>query len=248
MMIKIFNREFRFSLISFGAYLLLMILLCSLGFWQLNRAEQKKLFLQQQQDGINGSELDLNSQMPVDLASFRYRKVRVSGHFDESHQFLIDNQTSMGKVGFLVLTPFLIDGQTQAILVNRGWVALPGERHTLPDIGIHSKVSDVHGRINFFPAVGIKLKGAEIPTEGWPAIVQVVDVPLLSSRLNYQLLDYQLDLDPEAPEGYKREWKINTVITPEKHIAYAVQWFGLALTLTGMYFWISSRKSSEHTS
>ena len=103
------------------------------------------------------------------------------------------------------------------------------------------------GRINHFPAVGIKLKGAEIPTDNWPAMVQVVDSQVLSAKLNYELYDFQIELDADQKEGFQRLWKITTIISPEKHIAYAVQWFGLALTLTALFFWKSSRKSSEHT-
>jgi surfeit locus 1 family protein len=36
-------------------------------------------------------------------------------------------------------------------------------------------------------------------------------------------------------EGYSRDWKKKSVMLPEKHIAYAVQWFGLAITLTVLF-------------
>jgi surfeit locus 1 family protein len=43
-------------------------------------------------------------------------------------------------------------------------------------------------------------------------------------------------------EGYWREWRKNTVIPPEKHIAYAVQWFGLAITLTILFIWFGTKR------
>jgi surfeit locus 1 family protein len=39
-----------------------------------------------------------------------------------------------------------------------------------------------------------------------------------------------LRLDPRSAHGYLREW--DTVpFTPERHLAYALQWFGLSVVL-----------------
>lgn len=248
MKIVILNREFRFSLIGLGIYCLSLVLLCSLGFWQLTRAEQKRQFLNQQQQANESVVLrDLNRQAVTDSEAARYQNVAVSGHYDVAHQFLIDNQIMDGKPGYFVLTPFLIDQENRAVLVNRGWLPLGADRHRLPDVSIKTEILIINGRVNHFPPVGIKLKGAEIPTEGWPAVVQVVDGKVLADKLGYALYDFQIELQADQNEGYRREWKISSVIPPEKHLAYAVQWFGLALTLTGLFIWISSRKRSEHT-
>jgi surfeit locus 1 family protein len=167
----------------------------------------------------------------------------VTGHYDTSHQIFIDNQMLEGKPGYLVLTPFLPDGGQPGILVNRGWVALGASREVLPDIAINSAIQQVQGRINNFPEPGLKLKGAEIPGELWPVRVQIIDSKLLADKLGYALANYQIELDSTQPEGYQRRWKIAVAIPPEKHLAYAVQWFGLALTLTALFIWISSRKT-----
>jgi surfeit locus 1 family protein len=234
--------EFRCSLMALSGYLLLFGLLCSLGFWQLSRGEQKTILLAQQQEASSAEALDLTRQTGIDSDALRYRPVLVSGHYDAVHQILIDNQMLNGKPGYLVLTPFLPDGGQPSILVNRGWVALGVSREVLPGISISMVAQQVRGRINRFPEPGLKLKGAEIPGEAWPVRVQIVDSKLLADKLGYALADYQIELDPAQPEGYQRDWKIAVAIPPEKHRAYAVQWFGLALTLTALFVWISSRK------
>ncbi|MDD4914078.1 MAG: SURF1 family protein [Methylococcales bacterium] len=242
------NGKFKFPLFGWVVYLLLMVLLCSLGFWQVKRAEQKTLFLQQQQLAIDAPLLNLNLQPILDganLDAVRYQKVVVAGRYDEAHQFLIDNQIMDGKPGYFVLTPFLIDQEKRAILVNRGWVPLGRDRNSLPNVALKTTVLQVNGRINFFPSVGIKLKDAEIPSDGWPSVVQVVNHDVLASRLGYDLYSFQIELDPKASEGYRRNWQVSPILSPEKHLAYAVQWFGLALTLTALFFWINNRKQSE---
>ncbi|MGZ4958925.1 MAG: SURF1 family protein [Methylomonas sp.] len=247
MKIVIAGREFTFSVLGLSVYLLMMTLLCNLGFWQLGRAEQKRQFLQQQQEASESAALDLNLNPVDDVESVRYRKAVVTGRYDDAHQFLVDNQMLDGRPGYYVLTPFIIANETRAVLVNRGWVPAGTDRQRLPVLNIRDSAARVSGRINHFPVVGIRLKGAEIPSSGWPAVVQVVDARVLAARLGYELHDFQIELDADAEEGYRREWKTVTVIPPEKHLAYAVQWFALALTLTGLFIWISSRKRSEHT-
>lgn len=235
------------SWLGLSAYALMMLLLCSLGVWQLNRAEQKKQLLLQQQVAIDSGVINLNQQTMNDMAALRYRKVRLTGHYDIAHQFLLDNRIVDGKSGYFVLTPFRMDEQQAAILINRGWLAVGGDRNQMPDLAMRTEPTEVTGRINHFPSVGLVLKGAEIPTENWPSVVQIVDSTVLSQKLGYEIAAFQIELEPSAAEGYKREWKINVPIPPEKHLAYAVQWFGLALTLTALFIWISIKNRSEHT-
>lgn len=235
------------SWLGLSAYALMMLLLCSLGVWQLGRAEQKKQLLLRQQTAIDSGVINLNQQTMDDTAALRYRKAKLTGHYDIAHQFLLDNRIVDGKTGYFVLTPFRVDGQQAAILINRGWLPLGDDRNQMPDLTMQTEPTEIAGRINQFPSVGLVLKGAEIPTENWPSVVQVVDSKVLSQKLGYEIAAFQIELEPSAAGGYTREWKINVPIPPEKHLAYAVQWFGLALTLTALFIWISIKNRSEHT-
>jgi surfeit locus 1 family protein len=243
-----FKKIIKLPWFSWAVYLLLMILLCSLGFWQVKRSSQKNLFLQQQQLAIEAPVVNLNQQPIQDGVNFdniRYQRVEVAGRYDGAHQFLVDNQVLDGKPGYFVMTPFLIDYDKRAILINRGWVPLGSDRNVLPNVSLENTVLSVSGRLNLFPSVGVQLKDADVPTKGWPAVVQVATKKALAARLGYDIYWFQIELDKTAPEGYKREWRVNPTVSPEKHLAYAVQWFGLALTLTLLFFWYNNRKQSE---
>jgi surfeit locus 1 family protein len=242
MKIKVAGNSFNCSLIPILLYLALVTLLISLGFWQLGRADEKKIFLIKQQLSADKEVISLKSIIDVDPESLRYREIEISGRYDEEHQFLIDNQIVNGQAGYYVMTPLLVDGMKNAVLVNRGWVVLNKDRRVLPDISISTLQVKLLGRVNKFPSVGFKLDGAEIPTDGWPSVVQVVDSDVLAGRLGYSLLPFQVEMNAEMNEGYLREWRKNTVMPPEKHIAYAVQWFGLAITLTILFFWFSTKQ------
>jgi surfeit locus 1 family protein len=225
------------------AYLCLLPLLIALGIWQLGRSEEKRVFLEKQEQGMASSEiLPLSIAIKDDANALRYKKVQATGHYDLAHQFLIDNQISAGKPGYFVLTPFVLQDEAKAVLVNRGWVPLNQDRSVLPDILLKNQQTTVSGRINVFPGVGIKLSGAEIPTEGWPSVLQVIDTQVLEKKLLYPLFSFQIELDKNLPEGFKREWQTTTIMLPEQHIAYAFQWFALAFTLTLLFIWYSCKR------
>lgn len=245
------NNNYKIMRINFGrytiklelfytvTYLICCALLVSLGFWQLDRSEQKRVFLKLEEQRASSDVVQLSKDITSDSDSLRYKKIFVDGGYDTEHQFLIDNQINEGKVGYYVLTPFILKDRTGAVLINRGWLASGLERSKLPDIKLTQPEAHIVGRINHFPSVGIKLSGAEIPSDGWPSLVQVVNSKILSEKLGYALYDFQIELDKDIPDGYKRDWHAATVMLPEQHTAYAIQWFLLALTLTIIFIWYS---------
>ncbi len=228
------------------AYLCLLPLLIALGIWQLGRSEEKRLFLEQKEQRLAlGEIIQLSTAIGDDADALRYKKVQAAGHYDQTHQFLIDNQINAGKAGYFVLTPFVLQGEDKAVLINRGWVPLNQDRSVMPDLQIKNEQTVVMGRINRFPSVGIKLAGAEIPSEGWPSVVQVIDNQVLAKKLAYSLFPFQIELDKNLPEGFKREWQTTTIMLPEQHTAYAIQWFALAFTLTILFIWYSFKRNDE---
>jgi len=246
MIIKIKRYSIIFEKAPTLAYLCLLPILIALGIWQLGRSEEKRLFLEKQEQKLASSEiLQLSSATEDDAVALRYKKVQATGHYDQAHQFLIDNQINEGKAGYFVLTPFILQGGAKAVLVNRGWVPLNQKRSVLPDLQIKNEQINVMGRINRFPSVGIKLAGAEIPTEGWPSVVQVIDSQILAKKLDYSLFPFQIELDKDQAEGFKREWQTTTIMLPEQHTAYAIQWFALALTLTLLFIGYSCKRNDE---
>jgi len=246
MIIKIGRYSITFEKTPTLAYLCLLPLLIALGTWQLGRSEEKRVFLEQQEQGLASSEIiQLSAAIEANVDALRYKKVQATGHYDQAHQFLIDNQISEGKAGYFVLTPFVLQGEAKAVLVNRGWVPLNQDRSVLPDVRITNEQTVISGRINRFPSVGIKLAGAEIPSDSWPSVLQVVDSQVLAKKLAYSLFPFQIELDKELPEGFKREWQTTTIMLPEQHTAYAIQWFALAFALTLLFIWYSCKRNDE---
>ncbi|MEY2667248.1 MAG: hypothetical protein RLZZ384_1419, partial [Pseudomonadota bacterium] len=116
------------------AYLAMFTVLLSLGAWQIHRADEKQVYIDLQAQRIN-EHIDLTStQTSVDVKQDRYKQASLTGHFDTTQQFLLDNQIHESKVGYFVMTPFKIKNTNKAILVNRGWIPLIEPRAILPDV------------------------------------------------------------------------------------------------------------------
>lgn len=208
-------------------------LFCALGVWQLNRAAEKRGL--QAQLASQSAEPALRLEAPIAEAEPpRYRRVTAKGRYDADHQFLLDNQIHGGQAGYHVLTPLRLDGSDLTVLVNRGWIPAGPDRQRLPELPVHMPAAELSGMVERFPAVGLKLKGAEIPTPGWPATVQVLEREPLERRLGYRLLPYQVLLDGGEGEGFLREWKPANV-DPDKSTGYALQWFSFAALALALF-------------
>jgi surfeit locus 1 family protein len=224
------------------SYLGLFILFLSLGVWQVQRADEKQQFLDLEAKRVNES-VQLFSETPDDATTLRYKKTNITGHYDITKQFLLDNQIDGGKAGYFVFTPFKLQNSTKAILVNRGWIPLVEPRSTLPNVDFQAEhETTLNGRINNFPSIGLKLDGANQPTQTNPSVVGVIDLPILATNMGYELFNFQLELDANSPNGFKREWAVAKIMQPEQHLGYALQWFGLAFMLTVIFIKYNLKK------
>jgi surfeit locus 1 family protein len=206
-----------------------------LGVWQWHRAQFKRA--QQAQFAAGAQQV-----VPLDATNAdglpRYAMVRVSGHYEPSHQFLLENISQHGRAGYEVLTPFAFDGHM--LMVNRGWVAAAGSRSQLPNIAL-SQVGDttITGQLDDLPVVGIAL--GHIPPdidERWPKLTAFPTMADLSAALTRSLQTRQLLLNPEEPDGYGREWHLSD-LGPGRHLSYAVQWWGFATLALVLYAWLN---------
>jgi surfeit locus 1 family protein len=206
--------------------------LISLGRWQLTRAGQKQALYDLFDSGMDGTRaIDLaTAQLP------RYQHVRASGHYDSTRQILIDNiSNAASRAGYYVITPFALDGGGW-ILVNRGWVPVGPSRTEKPAIAVTADVRELHGRTDNLPRAGMRLGGAAL-IRPYPVVANYPTEPELRSLLHESEWSPAAEvvlLDARDPDGYLREWQ-PPGFPPIRHVAYAVQWFGLALTLAVIY-------------
>lgn len=215
-------------------------LFCTAGFWQLSRAEEKKVL---ETAFIAGGSGELLDGLPADAeaADLRYGRIRISGRFDSGQQVLLDNMVQNTRAGYQVLTPFRTAAGT--VMVNRGWVPAAGDRRRLPDVSVGEDTRTLTGRLDSLPVPGLRL-AAETPARDaqWPRVLNFPTADELGGQLGYAIRGYQLLMDADQPDGFVRAWKPREMAA-EQHLAYAVQWFGLAAAVVVIYVILVLRRS-----
>jgi len=230
-------RRFAPTLVPTLAAASFLALFVWLGQWQVGRAaEKRELF-----EGFAAG-----AQAPVALPGIdatvpRYRMVSASGRYEASRQFLLDNVVQDGRVGYYVLTPLVLNDGS-ALIVNRGWVPLGGDRSTLPSVEVGEAERAVTGRIDEFGRPGLELEG--VPGTGWPRVVSFPRAEELAAALKRPVRSQQLLLDAGDADGYERRWQ-PPGMGPDKHMGYAVQWFALAFTVLVTWLLLSWRRVGE---
>ncbi len=200
------------------------------GNWQLNRADEKRVFVTSFNDASQTPVLDA----PVDVSdaeSMLYRRFELRGSYLPGKQVLLDNMVSEGEVGYQVLTPFKLAAELggQTLIVNRGWAKGSADRLQLPIVTVDGETREIRGRLSFLPAPGIRLD-APLPEAGsfdWPLPMTWPTTGQIGELLGNPVLEWQLLLDADQNDGYRRDWQPETM-GPETHLGYALQWFSFA--------------------
>lgn len=213
--------------------------LVSLGFWQLERADEKR--------GIEASIKQANTgsveliKKEEGLQSKEYYEVRLQGKYLSDKQFIYDNQIVDQVSGYYVLTPYALEGQSKAILINRGFIPWNGRRDKLADIVIGQETREIKVQISK-PIKRMELKPSEVGIQ-FPALIQSIDLQDMADRAKVDFSSVIGLLDASASNGFIRKWEPYTG-SIEKHIGYAVQWFLMALVLAiiGIRIAIKQRK------
>jgi len=115
--------RFRPGLLPTLLVLALLPLLVWLGFWQLERSEQKRELLERQQARQEAT--PLTPEQLDGSAEQAYARVYLQGSFDAAHSFLLDSRTRDGQVGVELLQPFYDEPSGRWLLINRGWLPWP---------------------------------------------------------------------------------------------------------------------------
>ena len=213
--------------------------LVSLGFWQLDRADDKRSIEASIKQANTGSVELIKKE--EGLQSKEYYEVRLQGKYLSDKQFIYDNQIVDQVSGYYVLTPYALEGQSKAILINRGFIPWNGRRDKLADIVIGQETREIKVQISK-PIKRMELKPSEVGIQ-FPALIQSIDLQDMADRAKVDFSSVIGLLDASASNGFIRKWEPYTG-SIEKHIGYAVQWFLMALVLAiiGIRIAIKQRK------
>jgi len=90
------------------------------------------------------------------------------------------------------------------------------------------------------------LQEQDFSSVSWPLRIQQIELDKLSHLLQVKLVDFVVYIDQEEKIGYQKNWQ-PIVMPPEKHQAYAFQWFSLAVAWLVLMVWalVKSNKNNQ---
>lgn len=193
----------------------------SLGFWQLDRADQKMAMAAALQQRVAAQPVPWQDvgDNPGNMI-----RVVVSGEYQNEISFLVLFQFYQSRAGYELVTPFKPDAGGPLILVSRGWLSA-GAGTERPEIPAVTGNQTLTAQI-FVPELSIP--SSEITDTDWPIRLQRLNVEQAERLLGEPVYPFVLRLEPDQPGVQSRHWTPPRIET-RGHFAYAVQWFGIAL-------------------
>jgi surfeit locus 1 family protein len=175
----------------------------SLGQWQLRRAAQKEALAAAIESKSNEPILNNLALRDFKNASDAiHRQATLKGIWQPEHTVFLDNRPMNGKTGFVVVTPLALDGSSQVILVQRGWVPRDfTDRTRLPNVTTPVGPVTVRGRIAPPPSKLYEFKGVESGR-----IRQNIDLSTFAGEIRTPLMVVSMLQTGVANEGLLRDW------------------------------------------
>ncbi|MBC7782124.1 MAG: SURF1 family protein [Proteobacteria bacterium] len=255
------RRQFRPEWIPTLALIAVLALTVSAGRWQLQRAADKVVL----QGVIDAAA----SAVPVPVQSLgasaalealAWRPIEAVGRFDAERVVLLDNRTREGVAGYEVLTPFVLSGSADVLLVNRGWIAAPARRDRLPQIATPDGEVRLIGLATVPSTRFIELRAQTDDTSRW----QNWTIDRARARWGLDLLAFAMlqtgETRPVGVVSASAAQGAQAAVVPadglmriwprpdagiDKHRGYALQWFSFASIALVVWIALAMRRPAE---
>lgn len=233
--------KFRSRIIPALCVIILVPPLAMLGFWQLDRADEKTKRLQLFEQRSSSRPLRVGAQMETP-SEMEFRQVTAKGRWDGARQFLLDNQVLRSRAGYHVITPLVLRGGNTAVLVDRGWIPAPLDRSVPPRVEPVTQQDAISGIAIIPDQDPFLLKRQQPIGDQWQYVWQALEIDRYREAVDYQLHDFIIVLDAGHERGFEHDWTMPGDAWIVRHEAYAVQWFALAATVVIIYLAVIIRR------
>jgi surfeit locus 1 family protein len=257
-MIKaLFSRYILLTLLVIAA----MAVMARLGVWQLERREQRiarnadlAAKLEAAPMSLNEAALAAQWPLPEDRTAVRNLPAAATGEYDFGNQLLLVQQNYREMPGAHLVVPLVLEGGSQAVLVDRGWVPFDDVQS-----GRWREYDDQRGLVTISGRVQpsqilFGQAGEQAQTEVTAAQPETewyrIDLEAIQGQLPYQLLPVYLleapGADGNAALPYRIEPEVDLSEGP--HMGYALQWFAIAIVAGVVYLAaVRSRLRKAHS-
>ena len=210
-------------LFSVFVYFIILVLL-SLGFWQLYRLSWKLDLINQIENSLKVEPIELQN-----VEKKNYLRIKTSGQIDFEKQIYLYNLNETGKPGFEVINPIKIGNEDY--LINRGWISF--DKKNKPEINIIDQKNIIGTLMLQSKSSSFKPKN-EIDKNYWFTLDRE-DILKFTGR-NFSKYIIYLNGSYENPRP-----KLITAKISNNHKKYAITWFSMAISILLIYLYFRKK-------
>jgi surfeit locus 1 family protein len=197
-----------------------------LGFWQLDRLEQRRARNAVTRAGLRHAPVRLDAAALAaadrDPGAWRYRRATARGRYLPAGELVLRGRSDEGRPGVHVVTPLRVAGRV--LLVNRGWLPAPdGVRPSVRPAAPAGEV-EVTGLLMEIPRT--RDRGAPSASGGVTSYRRL-DLDRMRAVNGAALAPLFLQVTGTAGDGLPRPVP-PPPLDEGPHLGYALQWFSFA--------------------
>ena len=210
-------------LFSVFVYFIILILL-SLGFWQLYRLNWKLDLISEIENSLKKTPIELSK---ADKKNFL--RIKTSGKIDFDKQIYLYNLNDNGNPGFEVINPIIVDNKN--FLINRGWINFDQKEKS--EINLFDE-TNIIGTLKLQTKANSFKPKNNIDENYWFTLNRD-DIFSYTGKKFSKYIIY-LNGDYKTPEP-----KVITADISNNHKKYAITWFSMAISILLIYLYFRKK-------
>ncbi len=210
-------------LFSVFVYFIILILL-SLGFWQIYRLNWKLELINQIENSLKNDPVELSN-----VKKKNYLRIKTKGVIDFDKQIYLYNLNESGNPGFEVINPIKIGEDNY--LINRGWI--PFEKKDLYEINLVNQ-NQIVGTLMLQTKSSIFKPKNDIKKNYWFTLNR--DDVLEFTGRNFSEYIIYLNGEYKIPKP-----RVITAKISNNHKKYAITWFSMAISILLIYLYFRKK-------
>lgn len=222
-------------------------ILTGLGFWQLERRDEKHVLIAALNERLAAEPVELPPSSDwhrLNSTEDEFRRVRFVATFENKPDAMIYTSSSAVRSdvktpGAWAFLPARLESGEQ-VVINAGFVPNEMQRRTEEDRAVAplltGKPETLTGYLRFPENPGLLTAHENEPKRLW----FIRDVPGIAASLNWgAVAPFYVDLETPTPAGAGPKPGALVPKLRDNHLQYAITWFGLALAVFGTFgFWL----------
>ncbi|MDA0781128.1 MAG: SURF1 family protein [Rickettsiales bacterium] len=217
-----------------------LVLLLSLGSWQMSRLQWKRTLVKEINEGAALPAVELLSDRN-EIEKFKYRRVKVRGEFlhDKEVHLFVGPKAERGRPGYDILTPLKIE-EGNYVLVDRGWVNSDIKSPEKRPETLEEGMVEIEGIIHAGETPGRFTPENDVAKNLWFWI----DLDEIENYAGINLQNFYVRALKKDKKNIYPIASDEFIKVRNDHLQYAVTWYSLAIILLVIYF-LYSRKAEK---